>query len=139
MTGPVCLDEKPGGTRPSRVRPPDVDLHLDARFRPDDMKLALVAGIHPVANARRWTVVGRSGSPTVVLREARLFSFTKVGKEAGFEAAWRLRARQKRAPDWTAFVARVLVEGSWNRPRAVTPAWVIEGLERPVAVDYYFD
>ena len=103
------------------------------------MKVALVAGIHPVVNDRRWVVVARSGSATIALREARLFSFTRVGKATASEAANRLRARQKRPPDWTAFVARVLVQGPWSRPKAVTPAWVIEGLERPVPVDYHFD
>lgn len=101
--------------------------------------MALVAGIHPVVNDRRWVVVARSGSATVALREARLFSFTMVGKATALEAADLLRARQTRASDWTAFVARVLVQGPWSRAKAVTPAWVIEGLERPVHVDYYFD
>ena len=116
-----------------------MDLQPGAPFRSERMKVALVAGIHPVVNDRRWVVVARSGSATIALREARLFSFTKVGKATALEAAGLLRARQKRAPDWTAFVARVLVQGPWSRPKAVTPAWVFEGLERPVPVDYYFD
>jgi hypothetical protein len=40
---------------------------------------------------------------------------------------------------WTVFASRVLVEGPWERPVAVTPVWVIDGLERPVPVDYHFD
>ena len=135
----VCLDEKPGGTRPSRVRPPDVDPRLDPRFRADRMRLALVAGVHPDANDRRWVLVARGGSATAAFCEARLFPFTKAGKARGLEAARGLRFRQERPADWTSFVARVLVEGPWNRPSSVTPAWVIEGLERPAPVDYYFD
>jgi hypothetical protein len=34
-------------------------------------------------------------------------------------------------------VARVLVEGPCQRPEAVTPAWVVEGLERPVRVKHF--
>jgi hypothetical protein len=116
-----------------------VDLDLEARFRAHRMRLALVAGVHPDANDRRWVLVARGGSATSAFCEARLFPFTKAGKARGLEAARGLRFRQARPADWTSFVARVLVEGSWNRPRTVTPAWVIEGLERPVPVDYYFD
>jgi hypothetical protein len=37
-------------------------------------------------------------------------------------------------------MSRVLVEGAWSRPAAVTAVWVIEGLERPVSVGrYYFE
>jgi len=111
----VCLDEKPGSNRPSRVRPPDVDPHLDARSRAARMRLALVAGVHPDANDRRWVLVARGGSATPVLCEARLLPFTKAGSETGLEAARRLLLRQERPADWTPFVARVLVEGPWSR------------------------
>ena len=136
---PLCLDDAPEDLRPPRVAPPDVDLDLDARFSTARMKLALVGGVHPTADNRRWTLVARNGTPTSVLKGARLYPFTKAGHEAALEDGRRLRARLKAEGRWTVFVSRVLVEGPWNRPEAVTPAWVIEGQERPVPVDYYFD
>jgi hypothetical protein len=30
-------------------------------------------------------------------------------------------------------------EGPWNRPKAETPAWVVDALERPVSVENHFD
>jgi len=51
----------------------------------------------------------------------------------------RLQRRLCIGGSWMPFVARVLVEGPWGCPDEVTPVWVIEGFERPVAVTYYFD
>jgi hypothetical protein len=116
-----------------------VDLHLDARFDTAPMKIALVGGVHPPADSSRWILVARNGTPTSVLKGARLFPFTKIGAEVAREEARRLPARLQLDAGWTVFVSRVLVEGPWNRPEAVTPVWVVEGLERPVPVKYYFD
>jgi hypothetical protein len=126
-------------SRAPRVQPPEVDLHLDARFTTPRMKLALVAGVHPRADNRRWTLVARNGTPTSVLKGARLYSFTRAGLLAGQEDGKRLHVRLKCDGGWTPFVSRVLVEGPWERPEAVTPVWVVERLERPVPVDYYFE
>jgi hypothetical protein len=134
-----CLDGKRGGCRRSRVRPPDVELHLDVRFTTPRMKIALVGGIHPPEDNRRWKVVARDGRPAAVLRAARLYPFTETGCGAAREDARVMLSRLWREANWTCFVARVLVEGSWERPHAVTPAWVVEGLERPVRVDYCWD
>jgi hypothetical protein len=62
-----------------------------------------------------------------------------LGLKAAFEDGRGLLARLKLDGNWTEFASRVLVEGPWNRPEAVTPAWVIDGLERPVPVRYHFD
>ena len=136
---PLCLDDAREDLRPPRIEPPDVDLDLDARFSTARMKVALVAGVHPDADNRHWTLVARNGTPTSVLKGARLYPFTKAGCGAAFEDGRGLHARLKRDDSWTVFVSRVLVEGPWNRPEAVTPAWVIDGLERPVPLDYHFD
>ena len=138
-SSPLCLDDAPGDSRTRHAQPPEVDLHLDARFHTAPMKVALVGGVHPEADSRRWTLVARNGTPTSVLKGARLYPFTKAGREAAFEDGRGLRARLALDGSWTVFVSRVLVEGPWNRPEAVTPVWVIEGLEGPVPVDYFFD
>jgi hypothetical protein len=103
------------------------------------MKLALVGGVHPVADNRHWILVARNGTPTRVLKGARLYSFTRAGSDAALEDGRRLQLRLKCGDRWIVFRSRVLVEGPWERPEAVTPVWVIEGLERPVPVEYYFD
>jgi len=136
---PLCLDDAPEDLRPPRAQPPVVDLDLDARFSTARMKLALVGGVHRRVDGRRWTLVARNGTPTSALKGARLYPFTKAGLDAAFEGGRSLVARLKLNGNWTVFASRVLVEGPWERPVAVTPAWVIEGLERPVPVDYHFD
>jgi hypothetical protein len=136
---PSRLGDASGVSRTARVLPPEVDLGLDFRFDTARMKVALVAGVHPSADNRRWTLVARNGTPTSVLKGARLYAFTKAGCAAAREDGRGLRARLNLDDGWTVFVSRVLVEGPWNRPEAVTPAWAIEGLERPVPVDYHFD
>ena len=68
-----------------------------------------------------------------------MYPITRAEREAAFENGRRLPARLKLDCTWTVFAFRVLVEGPWNRPEAVTPGWVIHGLERPVPVDYHFD
>ena len=136
---PPCVGEVPGGSRTARVQPPEVDLGLDVRFDTARMKVALVGGVHPSADNRRWTLVARNGAPTSVLKGARLYAFTKAGCAAAREDGRGLRARLELDDSWTMFVSRVLVEGPWGRPEAVTPVWVVEGLGRPVPVTYYFD
>lgn len=136
---PLCLDDARDDSRGAHVQPPEVDFDLDAPFSTARMKIALVGGVHPNADNRRWTLVARNGTPTSVLKGARLYPFTKAGCRAAFEDGRSLRARLKLEGGWTVFASRVLVEGPWERPVAVTPAWVIDGLERPVPVDYYFD
>lgn len=136
---PLCLDDAPEDLRPPRVQPPEVDLGLDARFSTPRMKIALVGGVHPRADSRRWTLVARNGTPTSVLKGARLYPFTKAGCAAAFEDARALHARLGLDGKWTVFASRVLVEGPWERPVAITPAWVIDGLERPVPVKYHFE
>jgi hypothetical protein len=133
------VEDGGGGLRPARIRPPEVSLDDEVTFHTSRMKLALVSGVHPPADNRQWTVVARNGTPTRVLRAARLYPFTRVGSDAALQDAERLRLRLKRDDRWTCFRSRVLVEGPWERPEAVIPAWVIEGLERPVPVSYYFD
>ncbi len=103
------------------------------------MRIALVGGVHPDENNRQWTVVARNGAPTTVLKAARLYPFTSAGKDAALFDARDLEVRLGGKDGWTRFVARVLVEGPWHRPVAVTPAWVVEGLVRPVPVPYHFD
>jgi hypothetical protein len=134
-----CLDGHRDDRRTPRAQPPDVELHLDAEFKTDPMRIALVGGVHPDENCRQWTVVARNGAPTSVLKAARLYPFTSAGKDAALDGARGLEVRLGGKDGWTRFVARVLVEGPWHRPVAVTPAWVVEGREQPVAVDYYFD
>jgi hypothetical protein len=134
-----CLDEKQREVRIARTQPPEVDLHLDVRFSTSPMKIALVGGVHPDESNRDWTVVARNGTPTRVLKAARLYPFTSAGCEAARDGARRLRARLGCHVGWTEFVARVLVEGPWTRPEVVTPVWVIEGLGRPVSIRYYFE
>jgi hypothetical protein len=103
------------------------------------MKLALVGGIHPLGNRKSWTLVARNGTPTRAMKGARLYPFTKAGRQAAIEDAGLLETRMDGAAgDWVPFTARVLVEGPWERPEAVTPVWVVEGLEEPVPVEYYF-
>ena len=121
------------------LRAPEVDLEDEATFHTSRMKLALVAGVHPVADSRKWTVVARNGAPTRLLKAARLYPFTREGSRAACAEGARLRLRLKLDGSWTSFRSRVLVEGPWERPEAVIPAWVIEGLDRPIPVSYYFD
>jgi hypothetical protein len=128
-----------GGPRTTPVRPPEVILDDETRFHTPRMKLALVAGVLPAADNRDWTVVARIGPSTRLLKAARLYPFTLQGSFAAFLDGERLHLRLKLDDSWSFFRSRVLVEGPWERPSAVTPAWAIEGLDRPVPIDYYFD
>ena len=103
------------------------------------MRLALVGGVRPDENCRLWTVVAHDGAHTSVLESARLYPFTRAGRDAARADAKSLAARLSCGDGWKDFVWRVLVEGPWERPEAVTPAWIVEGHDRPVPVSYYFD
>jgi hypothetical protein len=127
------------GTGTACVQPPEVDLGLDFRFDTARMKIALVGGVRPDANCRQWTVVARDGTDTSALEAARLHPFTKAGRDAAVAGAKCLAERLNRGVGWKDFVWRVLVEGPWECPLAVTPVWVVERLGRPVPVAYYFD
>jgi len=134
---PVGEDE--ADLRTVHVRPPERRVEDEAAFHTSRMKLALVAGVHPRADNRQWTVVARDGAPTRLLKAARLFPFTLEGSFAAFLDGEALHQRLNLDGSWAFFRSRVLVEGPWECPDAVTPAWVVEGLDRPVGVDYYFD
>ena len=103
------------------------------------MKLALVAGVRPDEDCMRWTVVAPDGTHTRAMKRARLYAFTRAGRDAAATDAKGLKALLARGDSWKDFVWRVLVEGPWERPKAVTPVWIIEGHVRPVPVPYYFD
>jgi hypothetical protein len=134
-----CLDGSRDGRRGPRVRPPELELHLNVRFRAEPMRLALVAGVRPAHDARHLMLIARDGAVATVLERARLYPFTRLGWDAAVADANRLMARLDCGRHgWITFVWRVLVEGPWKRPRAVTPVWVLEGHERPVYVKYYF-
>ena len=134
-----CLDGSRDGRRGPRVRPPELELHLDVRFRAEPMRLALVTGVRPAQDARHLLLVARGEGVATVLECARLYPFTRPGWEGAVADAGRLLARLDCARHgWIEFVWRVLVEGPWERPRAVSPVWVLEGHERPVYVKYYF-
>jgi hypothetical protein len=102
------------------------------------MKLALVCGVCPNTDNRVWILVGRDGRllPLGRLRDVRLHSPTEAGTDAVLEDARELRDSRGFDHDhgWTVFVARVLVEGPWDDPTEVIPAWVVEGRVRPVDV-----
>ena len=132
-------DRRPGGSPSGSVEPPEVELFEDLDFAARPMKLALVAGVHPDTDNQDWTLVARNATPTRVLMGARLYPFTEAGSAAASEDANGLHARLGGDDSWTTFKARVLVEGPWGRPEAVTPVWVIEGLFAPISVAYYFD
>ena len=121
------------------VRRPEIDFHLDVRFTTDRMKIALVAGVRPRDDCRLWLVVGRAEAHTPTLAAARLYAFTRAGCDAANAEAKALQAHLKCDGDWISFVWRVLVEGPWERPMAVTPVWVLDGCDHPINVKYYFD
>jgi len=128
---PHSLDGKQEDPRTPGVQPPEVNLHLDVRFRAARMRIALIAGVRPNENCRRWTVVARDGTHTSVLEAARLYPFTRAGRDAAVADAQCLAAQLSCGDGWKDFVWRVLVEGPWERPEAVTPVWVVERLGRP--------
>jgi hypothetical protein len=132
------LDIRPGEACLSSLDPPQVDLHLDARFRPARMRLALIAGVRPVNESWSWSIVGRDGTPTGEFLRARLYAFTKTGwRVCQFDSS-RLFKTLRCGEGWTHFQWRVLVEGSWERPDSVEPVWIIEGHDRPIPVRFYF-
>lgn len=134
--GAVCLGEAEPATK-RRIVPGGCE---EPRFATRKMKLALVAGVHPLAENRRWVMVGRRGTSARVLLRARLYPFSNAGHDAASADRERLHARLGCDESWTPFMSRVLVEGAWSRPAAVTAVWVIEGLDRPVSVGrYYFE
>jgi hypothetical protein len=101
-----------------------------------EMKLALVCGAHPNTDNRAWIVVGRDGRLLALsrIRDVRLHPATEEGADAVQGDVDELRDTLgfDRDSGWTVFVARVLVEGPWDDPTDVIPAWVVEGRERPV-------
>jgi hypothetical protein len=128
----------PGGAvRLVEPPPTDPDRLEEPLFRAREMKLALVGGVHPLADNRRWVMVGRSGASTRALLRARLYPFSKAGHDTACADRERLHARWGCDQSWAPFMSRVLVEGPWSRPDAVTAVWVIEGLDRPVSVGRY--
>jgi hypothetical protein len=134
-----CLDGEAGDGQTSLVQPPDVDLRLNVSFTTDRMKIGLVAGVRPRDDCRIWLVVGRDRAHTHALDAARLYAFTRAGCDAAHAAAAALQAYLKCDSGWMNFVWRVLVEGPWERPKAVTPVWVVEGHDHPIPVSYYFE
>ncbi len=84
-------------------------------------------------------MVGRDGAGTSVLLAARLYAFTKTGCRVAFADALRFKTSLPVTDGFIHFVWRVLVEGPWERPDAVTPVWVLEGHDRPIPVRYYFE
>ena len=76
--------------------------------------------MHPAADSRDWTAVARVGPPTRLLKAARLYPFTLQGSFAAFLDGERLHLRLKLDDNWSFFRSRVLVEGPWERPEAVT-------------------
>jgi hypothetical protein len=133
-----CLDVKGGSAGLCGLDPPQVDLHLDARFRAARMRMALIAGVRPGDNPWRWSAVARDGTPTGEFLAARLYAFTKTGCRVCVFDAKRLKETLNCGEGWIDFVWRVLVEGPWERPEAVTPVWIIEGHDHPIQVRYFF-
>ncbi len=136
---PSALDHNDGGGGREAAPPPSVDLALDTVFHAERMKIALVGGVREGSTPRRFVLVGRNGGSTALLEAARLYDFTRAGRDHACREAQDLLVRLSCAPDWLDFVWRVLVEGPWERPLAVTPVWMLEGRVAPVHVSYYFD